>query len=113
MGLLTNDQGRNLVDTALLRSQGFATEEIPGGSFSEKIFYFYATQCTGGVRQGISDIEDHTRSFGAFPSRQAHSHPPLSDRQVTIGNRAVNAYLRPKSPGANTPDSLGAPCRPA
>ncbi|HKS36939.1 MAG TPA: GTP-binding protein, partial [Verrucomicrobiae bacterium] len=26
-------QGRNLVDTAMLRSQGFATEEIPGGCF--------------------------------------------------------------------------------
>jgi G3E family GTPase len=33
MGLITNDQGRNLVDTALLRCQGFATEEIPGGCF--------------------------------------------------------------------------------
>ena len=33
VGLITNDQGRNLVDTALLRAQGFATEEIPGGCF--------------------------------------------------------------------------------
>lgn len=33
VGLITNDQGRNLVDTSLLRSQGFATEEIPGGCF--------------------------------------------------------------------------------
>jgi G3E family GTPase len=33
LGLITNDQGRNLVDTAMLRSQGFATEEIPGGCF--------------------------------------------------------------------------------
>src|SRR6058998_397093 len=33
IGLITNDQGRNLVDTALLRAQGFATEEIPGGCF--------------------------------------------------------------------------------
>jgi Ni2+-binding GTPase involved in maturation of urease and hydrogenase len=33
VGLITNDQGRNLVDTTLLRSQGFATEEIPGGCF--------------------------------------------------------------------------------
>ena len=33
IGLITNDQGRNLVDTAMLRSQGFATEEIPGGCF--------------------------------------------------------------------------------
>jgi len=32
VGLITNDQGKNLVDTALLRSQGFATEEIPGGA---------------------------------------------------------------------------------
>jgi G3E family GTPase len=33
IGLITNDQGRNLVDTAMLRAQGFATEEIPGGCF--------------------------------------------------------------------------------
>ena len=33
VGLITNDQGRDLVDTATLRSQGFATEEIPGGCF--------------------------------------------------------------------------------
>ena len=33
VGIITNDQGRNLVDTAMLRSQGFATEEIPGGCF--------------------------------------------------------------------------------
>jgi Ni2+-binding GTPase involved in maturation of urease and hydrogenase len=33
VGLITNDQGHNLVDTAMLRSQGFATEEIPGGCF--------------------------------------------------------------------------------
>ncbi len=33
VGLITNDQGRNLVDTAMLRSKGFSTEEIPGGCF--------------------------------------------------------------------------------
>lgn len=33
VGLITNDQGRNLVDTAMLRAQGFATEEISGGCF--------------------------------------------------------------------------------
>jgi G3E family GTPase len=33
VGLITNDQGRNLVDTTWLRSQGFATEEISGGCF--------------------------------------------------------------------------------
>ncbi len=33
VGLITNDQGRNLVDTTILRSQGFATEEIPCGCF--------------------------------------------------------------------------------
>jgi len=33
VGLITNDQGCNLVDTTMLRSQGFATEEIPGGCF--------------------------------------------------------------------------------
>ena len=33
VGLITNDQGDNLADTALLRSLGFATEEIAGGCF--------------------------------------------------------------------------------
>ncbi len=33
VGLITNDQGRELVDTQMLRSQGYATEEIAGGCF--------------------------------------------------------------------------------
>ena len=33
VGLITNDQGTELVDTAMLRSRGFATEEISGGCF--------------------------------------------------------------------------------
>lgn len=33
VGLITNDQGRDLVDTAMLKSLGFATEEISGGCF--------------------------------------------------------------------------------
>ncbi len=33
VGLITNDQGSELVDTAMLRARGFATQEIPGGCF--------------------------------------------------------------------------------
>ena len=33
VGLITNDQGSELVDTAMLRSHGFRTEEISGGCF--------------------------------------------------------------------------------
>lgn len=33
VGLITNDQGTGLVDTALLRARGFQTEEISGGCF--------------------------------------------------------------------------------
>src|SRR6266568_4061475 len=33
VGLITNDQGSNMVDTAMLRSRGFPTEEIAGGCF--------------------------------------------------------------------------------
>lgn len=33
VGLITNDQGRGLVDTRSLRHQGFAVEEIAGGCF--------------------------------------------------------------------------------
>lgn len=32
-GLITNDQSQGLVDTAILRSRGFAVEEITGGCF--------------------------------------------------------------------------------
>lgn len=33
VGLITNDQGSELVDTSMLRARGFATEEIAGGCF--------------------------------------------------------------------------------
>ena len=33
VGLITNDQGSDLVDTTMLRSRGFATAEIAGGCF--------------------------------------------------------------------------------
>jgi len=33
VGLITNDQGSELVDTAMLRARGYATEEISGGCF--------------------------------------------------------------------------------
>ena len=33
VGRITNDQGSARVDTAMLRSHGFPTEEIPGGCF--------------------------------------------------------------------------------
>jgi G3E family GTPase len=33
VGVITNDQGSHLVDTALVRSQGLQTEEITGGCF--------------------------------------------------------------------------------
>jgi G3E family GTPase len=33
VGLITNDQSIGLVDTAMLKSQGFSTEEITGGCF--------------------------------------------------------------------------------
>ena len=33
VGLITNDQGSQLVDSLTLRSRGFAVEEIAGGCF--------------------------------------------------------------------------------
>src|SRR5258706_11708248 len=33
VGLITNDQGSHLVDTAMLSSRGFSVEEIAGGCF--------------------------------------------------------------------------------
>src|SRR5580693_9050076 len=33
VGLVTNDQAQNLVDTTSLRSQGFPVEEVPGACF--------------------------------------------------------------------------------
>ena len=37
VGLITNDQGSQLVDTAMLESNGFPVEEISGGCFSFSI----------------------------------------------------------------------------
>jgi G3E family GTPase len=55
VGLITNDQGRNLVDTAMLRSQGFATEEIPGGCFCCRFpsLVDAARQLSGSVRPQV------------------------------------------------------------
>src|SRR5262245_28513592 len=36
VGLITNGQGTELVDTATLRSRGFPTEEVQGGCFCTK-----------------------------------------------------------------------------
>src|SRR5262245_37220499 len=33
IGLVTNDQAQNLVDTSSLRAQGFAVREVPGACF--------------------------------------------------------------------------------
>src|SRR3954463_2207111 len=33
VGLVTNDQAQNLVDTSSLRAQGFPVEEVPGACF--------------------------------------------------------------------------------
>src|SRR3954462_1928910 len=33
VGIVTNDQAQNLVDTTSLRSQGFRVEEVPGACF--------------------------------------------------------------------------------
>src|SRR6516164_497347 len=33
VGLVTNDQAQDLVDTTSLRSQGFSVEEVPGACF--------------------------------------------------------------------------------
>jgi len=40
VGIVTNDQGKNLVDTALIVSQGFPAEEISGGCFCCKFDHF-------------------------------------------------------------------------
>jgi G3E family GTPase len=55
VGLITNDQGRNLVDTAMLRSQGFATEEIPGGCFCCR-FNSLVDAATRLAEQGRPDV---------------------------------------------------------
>jgi G3E family GTPase len=50
VGLITNDQGRELVDTAIPRP-GFATEEIPGGCFvAVSIRWFRGAQLTAATR---------------------------------------------------------------
>ena len=49
VGLITNDQGGGLVDTAMLRSRGFETEEIAGGCFCCRATGF--TVICGGYRR--------------------------------------------------------------
>src|SRR5689334_14205002 len=40
VGMITNGQGKELVDTTTMRSRGFATEEIQGGCFCAKFESF-------------------------------------------------------------------------
>jgi G3E family GTPase len=43
VGIITNDQGHELVDTALVRGEGFQTEEIGGGCFCCRFQDFAST----------------------------------------------------------------------
>ena len=52
VGLITNDQSAGLVDTALLRSHGFAVEEITGGCFCCRF---------GSLREAADELTRQTR----------------------------------------------------
>jgi len=79
VGLITNDQGRNLVDTAMLRSQGFAAEEIPGGCFCCRFNSLVdaATKLTGQCRPDVIIAEPvgsctDLAATVAYPLRRFH-----------------------------------------
>jgi G3E family GTPase len=52
VGIVTNDQAHDLVDTNLLRSQGFAVEEVPGACFCCRF---------DDLVSKVSQLEDHNR----------------------------------------------------
>jgi G3E family GTPase len=52
VGLVTNDQAQNLVDTNSLRAQGFAVEEVPGACFCCKFDELVSK---------VSELEAHQR----------------------------------------------------
>ena len=57
VGLITNDQGVDMVDTAMLRSQGFPTEEIPGGCFCCRFNSLIDAAGTNSVALGSGGLE--------------------------------------------------------
>src|SRR5262245_51692498 len=52
IGLVTNDQAQNLVDTNSLRSQGFPVEEVPGACFCCKF---------DELVDKVKELEEHQR----------------------------------------------------
>jgi G3E family GTPase len=60
VGLITNDQGSQLVDTTVLASRGFPVEEIPGGCFCCRF---------------NSLVEAAQRLTGVLQTRQTSAHP--------------------------------------
>ena len=65
VGLITNDQGRELVDTQMLRAKGFATEEIPGGCFCCR-FNSLVEAAGKTVLPGLIDVHVHLAAPGEF-----------------------------------------------
>src|SRR6187401_1716209 len=89
VGLITNDQGNELVDTAMLRSHGFATEEIPGGCFCCRFNSLVdaADRLSAGARPDVFIAEPvgsctDLRASVSYPLRRmygdAYSVAPLS-----------------------------------
>src|SRR5579862_4947448 len=55
VGIITNDQGHQLVDTALVRAEGFQAEEIGGGCFCCR-FQDFASTAQRLAEQGQAQI---------------------------------------------------------
>ena len=79
VGLITNDQGADLVDTALLRSHGYATEEISGGCFCCKFNSLIdaANKLTADLQPDVFIAEPvgsctDLRSTVSYPLRRMH-----------------------------------------
>jgi G3E family GTPase len=91
VGFITNDQGKELVDTASLRGLGFVTEEVPGGSFAARFDSFaeVANRLWLGsdldvlVAEPVGNSAD-LRATVAYPLRNVARHLCLAPVSVMV-----------------------------
>lgn len=115
IGMVTNDQANDLVDTQFLRSSGFSVEEVPGACFCcrfdeliDRVHQFKASQqpmvilaepvgsCTDLVATVVQPIRDLYRekfSVAPYPVLFKPSHGLKILRKQSSGFSAKAAYI--------------------
>jgi Ni2+-binding GTPase involved in maturation of urease and hydrogenase len=106
VGIITNDQGHELVDTALVRSLGFQVEEIGGGCFCCR-FSEFASNAERLAEQSHADII-LAEAVGSCTDlsttvcrrlRQSHSSQfAVAPLTVMVEPSRIRAMLRDRSP---------------